>query len=819
MAEIASGKNAETLRKGAFLVVQGDEPRFVHFLEKGSLEILSAPKEFNGKDADTIIAYSRRVGTISGRSLVSGLSLVFSQPYTKSIRALEDSVVTKYPIREGGFRQMIDENLSLALGVLDNLVKRIDLSLTDAAKYMKLYQNLCKISDNIAIMASSIGDHKLPEGLLNHADELYGTFTEHGGELPLSFDGKFLVSDNSAALRKKYVFPGLPLESIADLKQCSFFKRLMGAGQEIVKSSMRSDPNIATYIFETASDNLIKILDRIENVHKEIDEQIAHLFGEEESWAMYLADGKGLDRWASTGKLSPDFLKNLLTVAMKINEFYEEISGEKIVENYSGLKRLHELYQSRKDSGGEAAPAQQRQAAIAPSIGKEYKNSIHQIFEFALFDKENQKILLQALKTFKEMKNPFNTEIDGRKVRRTITKAYWDLYKQAYIRSRSEGVAPLPVRQMIRFGFLDETLVEPQQLVELHELINRHIERTEIPIHLEEEFLMRVNTGQDIPSINEMGLTYEQHLKEEGKAPTPKDKKKAPDVDDGVKKTFYEIEQRVQRTVAVCSGSTATAFPVLTAMVVKTGLTNLYVSKRKLESVIKELRDVDYSVFYREASIDLGERRELIKQEVVPNFIILPAFGSKTMMWQDLEGINRKSRGRIVVPILFMGDLIKAMAHTFAVFRYELNRTITGAMWRDPVEGGITGIYLDYVQFFKKNPNLSIEAKEKIKEKFKSLRDDRSKFAYDYMLWVLFEKDGTPKLNNVVRDIFYKNIPFKKEVRTKLETMPAFAETAVRFKNVNTRTVEGYKRKFKKYLDDPGNMPEELKRFMDFLNT
>jgi hypothetical protein len=224
------------------------------------------------------------------------------------------------------------------------------------------------------------------------------------------------------------------------------------------------------------------------------------------------------------------------------------------------------------------------------------------------------------------------------------------------------------------------------------------------------------------------------------------------------------------------------------------------------------------SVFYRETAAKLGDAREVVEEEVIPNFILLPGLGTKTMLWQDLDGTNRKSRGRIVVPTLFMGDLLRNIAHTFACFRYELNRSIKGGAWRDPVDGGITGIYLDYVQFYKKNSKLSVEAKEKLNEKFKGIRDDRNRFADDYMLWVLYEKDGIPKLNTVVRDIFYKNIRFKKETRDKLSSMPAFSEISTRFRNVYNRDITQYERRFKKYRDEAGVLPEVLQKFMDYLN-
>jgi hypothetical protein len=313
-----------------------------------------------------------------------------------------------------------------------------------------------------------------------------------------------------------------------------------------------------------------------------------------------------------------------------------------------------------------------------------------------------------------------------------------------------------------------------------------------------------------------MGLTYEQHLAEQGKTKVKEKDKTTSDAN--INKVLYEIDHRLATTASVCSGSTATAFPILTSMVMKGSPANFHVSKKKLASTVLRLRDIDFSVFYRETVAKIGDAREVIEEEVIPNFIIIPSLGTKTMLWQELDGPNRKSRGRIVVPALFMGDLIRSMAHTFACFRYELNRSIKGGAWRDPVEGGLTGIYLDYVQFYKKNSKLSIEAKEKITEKFRSIRDDRNRFADDYIFWVLFEKDGIPKLNTVVRDIFYKNIRFKKEIREKLQSMPAFSEIATRFHNVYNREITQYERKFKKYRDASGNLPEELQKFMDYLN-
>jgi hypothetical protein len=73
------------------------------------------------------------------------------------------------------------------------------------------------------------------------------------------------------------------------------------------------------------------------------------------------------------------------------------------------------------------------------------------------------------------------------------------------------------------------------------------------------------------------------------------------------------------------------------------------------------------------------------------------------------------------------------------------------------------------------------------------------------------------KLNTVVREMFFKNIPFRQEIRDNLENMPAFNKFATRYKNISNRDFLAYERKFKKYQDASGAYPKEIQKFFEFL--
>jgi hypothetical protein len=819
-----NGNNKEIIKAGEVLIVQGQVPKYMYYLHSGAVEILYSPKEFEGLDPVIIASKSKRVGLIKEDMLVLPMNLSFTDPSAKSVRAIQDCSVTRYPVARDTIFQIVHNDSARAISLLSHLYKLLETAVADDSKFTKLYSHICRISDNIALLYQFLPKSPLPEKLSNKSESIYNVFKSNSGNFPEMIEAQFLISDNSAFLRKKYSFPGMPIQSIIDQKQCDQVKKFLNLDKNVFSGLLKEDPSILQNMVETISDNLIRALDRIYAVHNEIDIELETLFGLKSSWSSYLTENDGFDRWLSSGKVNAEFIGNFLTLIKKLHTYYHEISGRKLVDAYPGPKKIHQYYVSVKDG---KRSLQEKSAGVTgagagltgrkPGSTGVYNSSMQQIFEFAMIDKELQKGFTKLINDFKNLSNPFNTEPDGRKLRRAITKTYWDIFTQVFIRKQKESMAPPPVKLMMKFGFLDETLIDVNQLEELDEISGINEEMKDIPILFEEEFLKRIYEGRENPSITEMGLTYDAFKREEGKRTNSKDNIGV--ITDNLDKTKYEIEHRLLQTVGICTGSTSTAFPIMTSLAMKILPKNVFISKSKLRSLVKDLMAVDFSVFYRETTLKLDSARELIEEEVLPIFILLPAFGTKTMLWQDLDGTNRKTRGRIVVPIFFMGDLMKNMAHTFACFRWELNRTIKGGMWADPVEGGLTGIYFDYINFYRKNTKLSEEAKAQVSEKFKSIRTNRDRFADDYVQWLLYEKDGIMRLNAAVREIFYRHIPFKKELRDKLEWIPSFAEIAVKYKNVYTKTMQGYERRYKKYMGKDGTLPEKLQGYMDFLNS
>ncbi len=801
-------------KQGEIIALQGSSEQYFYSMQKGIIEILCAGKEYNGLDKTIILEHSNRVALISDKLFFRGF-------LDKTIRAVSDCELQQFSYKINDFSAFLKESSSQAIAFLNNLLRRLELSFSEMGKYIKLYQNLCRVSDNIALMIKEISAISLPEPLQKRAVQFHSNYKNNNGQFAAVIDAKFIIADHSVNIERSYQVNGTTPDAILNKELYSFLKRFLNLDPKICLSVFKNDPEMAVFIYNTISRYYNTILTRIDNIHKMINQEMTFLFGARNSWLQQLIDKEILSDWLKSSRVAPDFLKQIISVFMKFYGVYKELSGKEGEKIFSGLDKIKLFFTTRSKSAvaeAQSRPASEQAAGpVNSNIQRLYKNSLKQIFDFGVIEHDLQSRFIKALNEFKKQTSPFSGEPDSRKIRRLVTGLYWEIFTRIFLRSLSEKNVPPAVKLMLLYGYIDENLLDPGQVEVLHAYGEQKVS-TEFPIIYEQEFLRKIFNEDEMPSINEMGITYEKYFRELNRYPSRKNKDRVQDSNEVIQRIKYEIANRLSSTSAICAGSRSLAFPIFTSFLLKGDPAKYLYSKSKLEGVIKELIELDYSVFYRETVLKLGAAREIIEEEVLPYFIFLPVYGTKVMMWQELEGINKRSRARIVIPVFFSGDIRKNLAHAFAVFRWELTRTTKGGMWADPVEGGLTGAYYDYVQFFKKNSKLSIEAKEKIAERLKGFRNNsREMFADDYISWVTYEKEGVMKMNTYVRDMFYRYIPFREKLRDRLEKMPAFRDSATRFKNIRNRTLKNYERRYKKYVDDNGNLPVAIQKYVDYL--
>ena len=123
---------------------------------------------------------------------------------------------------------------------------------------------------------------------------------------------------------------------------------------------------------------------------------------------------------------------------------------------------------------------------------------------------------------------------------------------------------------------------------------------------------------------------------------------------------------------------------------------------------------------------------------------------------------------------------------------------------------------MDYIQYYRKNSELSQEKRDKIKTQIiKARNNSREIFLIDYEMWIYSESKAAMKLNKVARSILATYCPFNKEIRETLKMNATFAETMMRQQRMFGEKAREWELRIKRR---EGNSLEVPKEFYDTYN-
>jgi hypothetical protein len=254
----------------------------------------------------------------------------------------------------------------------------------------------------------------------------------------------------------------------------------------------------------------------------------------------------------------------------------------------------------------------------------------------------------------------------------------------------------------------------------------------------------------------------------------------------------------------LCHGQISVYFPILHSEMITRDIAKSLVTPELIADSVKKLLEVDFSAFHREVSFNNFEKgidKEYIMKSVMPDFILMPTFGTRAIMWQEITGRNRNTPGRFLIPIFTGENMDELITRLIGNYRWELCKTIEGVGWSDITQKSLTSEYADYIQFYKKNRDLSDEAKEKIRVQIQKYRNKlRDIFTSDYETWINYESKGNIRLNKIARGVLFKYCPFPKATREFLEKQPMYTDIAVQFKNMRAKAAREIENRYNKYL-------------------
>lgn len=563
---------------------------------------------------------------------------------------------------------------------------------------------------------------------------------------------------------------------------------------------------------------LYQVKDQVNLINQQM-EVLSELAGEYITMAECLVDNRdtclfrmiaemavALDSSTSSTNELMDIMDDIIDEVNKAEIFTEKYLDRKFEVNRKKMEEVYHLLLTG-ERGKDESPEDFLKYSKDDSKRalEELEDSFDTILDYAGITGDRAGEMRTAIQEYVLLKDKSAVEDYARVIRRKVSENHYEIYKPVFLRAYQEKNAPRIIDLFLKYGYADERLLVKEQLLSLYFLPEEAQMKSLCQVYDIKTWLTLIYEGKKEPSKNEFDLEYPEmvaSLKKQGKLT---EKEALRWMTDSEKRLDYEIQSVFRYNNRTTNGQISSFVPILHKELWSSDIERIQVTRAKINEAIASILRIDYSAFDREVMYSNKEKnivKEYIIKRVFPDIILMPTVGTNGIMWQEIAGKRRDSAGRFLLPAFTEINLGILLLRILGRFRWELCRTIEGASWNDISHKSLTSEYSDYLQFYRKNKDLSEERKEKVKLQIQKGRNNyREVFVYDYEQWVNNEAVGAVKLNKPVREIMATYCPFAKEIRERVKLQPIFEEATARFykeKLKKVREIEGRHRLLQK---------------------
>ena len=457
-------------------------------------------------------------------------------------------------------------------------------------------------------------------------------------------------------------------------------------------------------------------------------------------------------------------------------------------------------------------------AQLSKKVDVLTEDCLKHILEFAQTEPDESAAFLAQVESYRSLPDMTSTDAAAYKIRKQIAPLFYNIYFKVFMQAVEDEDAASPIIEMfLNFGFMDTKLAGCIRDRALYDLTGRLRQFKSERVYTIFTWLKSIYFGRNEPSKNEFELDYPAYLLEQKKNGDLNEEQVKKMQNDQKEKVRFEIQNMFNSANRITYGKITTFCPILCEFDLINTIDKMAVTVERLEDELNKIRKIDFSAFYREVNFTNAANdilsHELLMSEVLPDIILMPNAGTRAMMWQETADKRRDTRARFLFPIFTAANLEEMMIETVGRYRWEMCRKIQGVRWNDIREKSLTSEYCDYLQFYRKNRDLSADAKDKLKTAIQRAKNNyREVFVKDYQSWINYESKGSFRLNKVAREILIVYCPFAKDIRAALKVNPMYQLSIPKFERDNAKKAQRLTALYEKYQKAGGEITEELQQ-------
>ena len=815
----SSTNGSRVVKAGEYVFLEDQIVNTVNILAKGKLDVYISPyDDLRNVDKDQLIYKSYKLFSIDQSTFIGTNDLFLSSRHSFSYRASEDSIIFSYAIDDiNGIEELFKEKNEYSTYVMNSIFSLIENSYESLNNLEQLVRNLGTAVDNLCLYFWMLKDkhgfsyepvhYTLRDGMTRFQE-----IKEKEILLPNSFNAEFLECSH---FENNYS----PCEEIDSLHM-NYCKCMYHLKADLKKELLNNNFIIAQYNCTSSSILLKSILCKIKEALNIAEKYIETLYSDDEASIL----GEYINAGSQMGESihEPVDMIEVQSYILNIIKDTEEVFKN----NYHHLLSIDtKALEYRVETSINALKNKVtndslliESGAITEGIPDELQNSAEQILEFSEISKDRYDLFMYSLNRFRELKDKLLDDEHIHSLRENIASVFFEVYESVFKRVSREKNQDRIYQMFLKYAYMDEKLLNPKNLCTLYRLSKKDEEGNSV--FNMKNWLQLIYDKQKDPSVNDFSLDYFDMFRELKKYGKVKASDKAEYENNVDRRLNFEINNMFKHNHRLCNRNTKLYFPILYDEIIVRDLDKALVTSEKINNAIQEILKIDFSAFHREISyfnMEKGIEKEIIMQSVRPDIILMPAYGTNSIMWQEISGRVRNTPGRFIVPIFSDRSIDSMLQKVIGEFRWELCKTMMGVSWNDISIKSLTSEYMDYLQFYKKNKDLSEEGREKLKLQLRKHRNIyKQVFVSDYVDWLNYESNGTTRLNKCAREILLKYCPFNKEIREKLLNNPNFAPAVNIFNNQRAKQVKDLERRYAKYTQRGITLDEEMIETLNF---
>lgn len=446
------------------------------------------------------------------------------------------------------------------------------------------------------------------------------------------------------------------------------------------------------------------------------------------------------------------------------------------------------------------------------------------ILSYAGLGEEDKAKVAKKIATFAGLSDQGASDDATRRLRKELTSYYYDIYKLVFFKTLEDPQIPDEILMFLYFGYIDQKLAGEENTQILHAMSKAIGLDEEMRIFTFYQWLRLIYTCKKDPSVNDFSTDYITTLRKQRREGSITEEQEKQALTDGKARVTFEIDNMFKSANRMMSARVTTFVPFFSEQTLTKPLDKSLLSFSIIHKTLNVIKSIDYSLFFRQTvytAPELGLDKAFIQVEILPDIILMPVVGTRAGMWQEITGAKRTTPGRFILPIGQEEELTGILINLCAEFRWELCKRIQGARWNDLSERSLTSDYVDYIDTYKKNRDLSQEAKERVKAAMAKHRNSyKEMFVADYATYIQYESSGALRHNKVVRMILFNYCPFSKVIREgAIATNPQYTQLIERYKNKAAHEIHLFDLTCGRIEKAGHPIPEELLAHKAFLES